>query len=193
MGPIGTTLYATGAGFGPSEDVVLRFAGNEGDSLFGTSATTTPFGTFTTSVFSVPPNVAGPVSLVTAHGVTSGADASAPFTVLGPTISAGVATLFGPPDCYNVAGRGFGGQEQVSILYGKTLLASATTDIKGVFHTSFCEPTNLAAGHYAMALAPGEYTVSARTSSAMRCSSVDVTVEAGRYATADIECDTGIR
>jgi len=53
--------------------------------------------------------------------------------------------------------------------------------------------TSDSAGHYAMALAPGDYTVSARTSSAMRCSSVDVTVEAGRYATADIQCDTGIR
>lgn len=48
-------------------------------------------------------------------------------------------------------------------------------------------------GHYRLVLLPGTYRVTAETGDRPRCPPVDVTVGPGRFTTADIVCDTGIR
>ncbi len=48
-------------------------------------------------------------------------------------------------------------------------------------------------GTFSAALPPGEYTIGAGESYLPRCGQAQVTVEPGKYASADISCDTGIR
>lgn len=51
--------------------------------------------------------------------------------------------------------------------------------------------TTRADGSFRIAVAPGRYVVKANAG--MSCELMDVTVEAGAYATVDVPCDTGIR
>ena len=48
-------------------------------------------------------------------------------------------------------------------------------------------------GHYRLVLPAGSYRVTAETGGRPRCPEVSVTVRSGRFTTADIVCDTGIR
>ncbi|MCR4281374.1 MAG: hypothetical protein NUV88_03530 [Candidatus Kaiserbacteria bacterium] len=83
-----------------------------------------------------------------------------------------------PPDP-NCADRGYATQISVFRASNNNLVATAKSDAQGNFE---------------VALAPGNYVVSAEGGQTLpRCSPVNVTVSPNQYAQASIQCDTGIR
>ncbi len=48
-------------------------------------------------------------------------------------------------------------------------------------------------GAFEISVAPGQYTLSATSPSAMHCTSQDVVVSVGAFTDVHVDCDTGIR
>src|SRR5690349_22329780 len=76
LGPPSTTVFVSGAGFGPSETVNVTF-----DSRLVARGTTDPQGTFANVRFKAPADASPGSHQVEAMGRTSGLSASATFTV----------------------------------------------------------------------------------------------------------------
>jgi hypothetical protein len=143
QGAAGSGLTIAGSGFQPGETVLVFFNGAQvGSPIAGAN------GVFKLTI--VVPQLAAGTYQVDAKGQTSGATASAPFTVGGPTVTlsadAGTAGT-----SLTVTGSGFGAGEAVRLIVGGTLIGTKNADTNGTVSFTGVIP-NVTPGVYLIAL-----------------------------------------
>jgi len=139
VGPVGTEVTASGAGFAPNSTVRVSF--NSGE--VAATATTDANGSFQVT-FEVPPSISG-AHVVNAKDA-SGKSAVAAFNVV-PSIT--ISPKLGYPLGTNVTvyGSGFDGKTVINIAYGGNLVARATQDLRGSFKANFTVPVSPSGAH----------------------------------------------
>jgi hypothetical protein len=128
----GTIVQISGAHFGASETVQIRYSHGEG----ALDVTAGAAGDFSTSIF-LPPDEPLETMVIYAYGTRSGALAVQPFTIIAlappPTLTA-APVVTSPRGVTRLSGTGFAPGERVNAFLGNGLaLARATADAQGNF------------------------------------------------------------
>ncbi len=157
-GPPGTTVTASGAGFGATEPVTLAV-----DGTTVAVGTTSAAGAVTALRFTLPNPVVG-AHMVRVRGVASGQAQSATFTVTGaPTVVLSPSSG-GPGTGVAVSGSGFGASEPITVSFdGTQMAANASTGTGMLSGIAFSVPNPVAAGPHTVTV---RGTTSGRSQSA---------------------------
>ena len=153
-GPVGTPVDITGAGFTPSSDVTVTFAGAPVATV-----TTTPIGTFDTN-FNVP--LSSSIGDQTVKATQGSNSASKTFTVtplLGPVVL--LDPTSGPVDTpVDITGAGFAPSSAVAVTFAGAPVATVTTSPTGTFDTNFNVPLSSSIGDQTVKATQGSNSAS---------------------------------
>jgi len=142
-GPVGTEVEITGAYFSGNDDITVTFGGDEVDIEDGDTDTDSD-GDFTCTIL-VPESAAGDQTIAVEDEAEHIAEAT--FTVesaitISPTSGSAAIRV-------TVIGTGFGGDQDVTVTFDGTRVATADTDNDGSFTAAFDVP-EVGAGTYAV-------------------------------------------